>query len=220
MSIYELDNAVNCVLSAKNDSELCNKLSEHETCLSVSVFSDILSTLCFEKGFYKSAQNIPCSSGESCCIVIGLYSDERREKTKVYISDTLDYLFDGDSNETYFLVYHLMKNKCYKLMAKCLDMFRFFGLRKNYIAKLMGVAVKNEDIYSLRLFIERDFCLDENDIEYLRNLNDDFFDIMVLSEFEKYGKKKYYETFDCDCYFTFNWLQLKFLHFCKKTLSN
>lgn len=187
MKIYIFDDAVNAVLSAKEDKALRDKLAEYSDCFSVKSFVSALYDICVEKRMYASAEYISGFSETDIHISAGLYNSERLEKTKRLISDSLSYCFSGLGTETYMVIYHLMKNKCYELTEKYLDMLELLGVNNRLIANLAGLSVKNKDLRFLRMFLKRGYCIDILDADYLKGLDEDYYTNVVSEELKKYG---------------------------------
>ncbi len=191
MNMYKFDDVVNAVLN-ESDDVLKSKLSEYLTDCYNTTFSNSLYTLCIENKRYEQAKVF---INAQSCLYAKLYSPAWREKTNQYISDMISYNFNGKEEITYLIIYHLIKNRCYELLKKYLDMLKLFELRNRHTASLMGVAVKNKDTDALRLFIERGFCFNENDIEYLKNSDENYFNETVMRELEKHSGKRDIEPF-------------------------
>ncbi len=189
MNFYKFDDAVDMVLSGRDDEEI-RKMLSGDLFIDTYYKNDLLA-LRVERGLFEPM--IPLFSNMT--FFTGLYDEKMRGKTERVIKDMANYDIPAKNEQTYILVYHIIKNKCYDALKRYLDVFNILEIDDGYIKKLMGITVKLKDTTALRMFLERKFTFEKNDMKYLRELDEEYFDKTVKEEMKKHMSEEEIKAF-------------------------
>lgn len=194
--MYRFDDILNLILNGISDDDEQKKLDDY-ICDENTGYSQkvILYIICIEK---KMCETAMCIFPDMETYYYGafdisalLYSDEKRGIARQHIRNECRYQLSLNFKYNIDILYHLMKNKCRDIISEILDIILLFkkASEDESISQLMGIAAKNKDIETLRLFLDKGMRMNIYDIEYVKKIDEGYFFEAVLPELEKYNEE-------------------------------